>query len=339
MMKQIRTGIPALAALIVLILDSKTALRGAAEGITLCLQTVIPSLFPFLVLTSRLTASFQGSDISLLRPLGKLCRIPRGSESLLLTGFLGGYPAGAQCVAQAYRAGQLSRDEAERMLGFCSNAGPAFLFGIVAAKFPDFTCALTLFAIHILSALTVGSILPGGSNKIVRLESGKEQTISEAVFGSVRIMAAICGWILIFRVITAILDRWLLWLLPPSWQILVIGILDLANGCCELEYVTNSGLRFIMASGILAFGGICVTMQTLSVAAGLKINWYLTGKLLQSLISISLAAVWQSLFFPTVEQCFVQPVLYLCAAIFLSGMILILHKKQKNSSNSAPAGV
>ena len=34
--------------MIVLILDSKTALSGCREGVTLCLNVVIPSLFPFL---------------------------------------------------------------------------------------------------------------------------------------------------------------------------------------------------------------------------------------------------------------------------------------------------
>ena len=33
--------------MLVLILDSKTALAGAREGIDLCIRTVIPSLFPF----------------------------------------------------------------------------------------------------------------------------------------------------------------------------------------------------------------------------------------------------------------------------------------------------
>ena len=44
---QLWTGLTGAAGMLVLILDAKTALAGAKEGIQLCLYTVIPSLFPF----------------------------------------------------------------------------------------------------------------------------------------------------------------------------------------------------------------------------------------------------------------------------------------------------
>ena len=43
------------AGMLVLILDGKAALLGAQAGVELCLNTVIPSLFPFFVLSVLLT--------------------------------------------------------------------------------------------------------------------------------------------------------------------------------------------------------------------------------------------------------------------------------------------
>ena len=42
----------------ILIIDAQTALKGAKEGVTLCLYTIIPSLFPFLFFTRFIPATF-----------------------------------------------------------------------------------------------------------------------------------------------------------------------------------------------------------------------------------------------------------------------------------------
>ena len=99
--RRLLTGIGGCIGLLVLILDAKTALQGARQGVELCLKTVIPSLFPFFVLSILLTSSLLGSRIPLLRPLGRLCGVPKGAESLLIPAFLGGYPVGAQSVPEA----------------------------------------------------------------------------------------------------------------------------------------------------------------------------------------------------------------------------------------------
>ena len=101
MKHRIRTGIFASLGMLLLILDTKTAIQGAQEGIRLCIMTVIPSLFPFFVLSSLLTGALTGVRLRFLRPIGKLCRMPAGSESLLLIGMLGGYPTGAKSAADA----------------------------------------------------------------------------------------------------------------------------------------------------------------------------------------------------------------------------------------------
>ena len=156
----LRTAIAASAAMLVLILDGKTALTGASEGIGICLNTLIPSLFPFFLLSILLTGALGEQDIPLLRPVAKLCRIPNGAESLLAIGLLGGYPVGAQNVALAYRSGQLSKEQAARMITFCNNAGPAFIFGILGSIFSFPAVPWLLWTIHIISALLVGISLP-----------------------------------------------------------------------------------------------------------------------------------------------------------------------------------
>lgn len=290
------TGAAAAGAFIILILDSKTALYGASEGIWLCLRSVIPSMFPFFVLSIMLTSMLAGSSAACLRPMGKLCGISHGAETIFITGLLGGYPTGAQCVNQAYQSGQLEKDSAKRLLGFCSNAGPAFLFGMVAMRFTRIRYAWALWLIQILSAVIVGAILPGKDRNETEGKPGRTLSLHQALRKSVVIMAEVCGWIVLCRMLVAFCARWFLWAFTDWAQVLLIGVLELANGCVQLGKIADEGLRFVICSIMLSLGGICVLLQTRSVTKEVGLGKYIPGKLLQATISGLLSAVlWQIL--------------------------------------------
>lgn len=278
------------AGIFMLIIDGQTALTGASEGIELCIKTVVPSLFPFFVLSSMLTSSLMGTSIGFLRPFFHRLGVPSGAESLVVTGFLGGYPVGAQSVASAYRAGVLSKTTAQRMLAFCNNAGPSFLFGMVSSVFPDRWMVWMLWAIHILGAIFAALMITNKDTAPVKPAKGHILNLSTAIVASIRVMGVVCAWIVLFRILIAFLNRWFLWLLPTSLQVAIMGVLELANGCCSLEQIVDVNLRFVICSGMLAFGGICVTMQTVSVTAGLSLKQYFLGKAIQTAFSLFAAA-------------------------------------------------
>ena len=314
--------------MLLLILDSRTALQGAREGIELCLRTVVPSLFPFFVLSGLLTSSLLGRDLPLLRPLERLTGIRSGTGSILLAGLLGGYPIGARSVADARRRGQLSAEESGRMMAFCNNAGPSFLFGIAGAMFPQAWVGWALWGIHVVSALAVGALLPGKTDGKVSAERSGSLSLPAAVTSAIGAMAGVCGWVVLFRVVLAFLDHWCLWLLSAEGRVAVCGLLELTNGCCALGEIENLGARFVICSGLLAFGGLCVTMQTVSVAQGVGLRWYLPGKLLQTGISIGLALAVQSLF-PGGSRLAVPPMIPL-GLLVLPGVGLFFRGKRKN---------
>lgn len=329
---KIWTSIAGAVGLLLLILDSKTAVFGAREALSLCLLTVIPTLFPFFLCSILLTSGLGGVRLSVLRPLGRFLRIPRGSEHMFLVGALGGYPTGAQSVTDGYCNGQLSKQEARRMLGFCSNAGPSFLFGIAGLCFTSPVCPWLLWLIHLVSALLTGFILPGGSQNTCRFSGGTTVTLPEALKRSLRITAQVCGWIIIFRVVLAFLQRWFLWMLAPQDQIFLHGVLELTIGCFSLTQLQCEGLRFILCAGFLAFGGLCVTMQTLSVTAPIGLGMYLPGKFLQTLISLFLAGFIQEFVFSGELQFYPGLSFYLILPIIGGIFLFFLYKREKSSS-------
>ena len=332
------TGIGAGLGILLLILDGRTALEGARLGAELCLRTVIPSLFPFFVLSILFTGSILGTPVRILRLPGKLCGIPKGTEPLLLAGFLGGYPVGAQTISSAYHAGQLQKNDAHRMLAFCNNAGPSFLFGMTAPMFPDKGMVWTLWLIHMVSAVLTAVILPRNQTGNVRLQTAPPVTLSAAMTKALSVMASVCGWVILFRVIIQFLDRWILWILPDAAKVPIIGMLELSNGCCELLVIENTGLRFLVCAGMLAFGGLCVTMQTVSVTKGLKLRSYFFGKTLQTASSILLAYIFQLSFPARIGRIHCSE-MALGIGGFLLFTAIFLQKKKNSSSIPAAFGV
>lgn len=318
------TGISAFAGIIILILDGKTAINGALEGIYLCIQTIVPALFPFFLFTNILTGSFVGMPIPLLRPLGKWFQLPRNAESVLIAAFLGGYPVGAQAVAVAWKNDQLSRKDAERMLSFCSNAGPSFLFGILSFMFPDPWYPWILWGIQIFSAWMVSQLISGSEIPAKVGKSGISPVT--AMSSAVKTMGCVCGWVILFRVVLTFLERWFFWMLPEVCQVVLTGILELSNGCCSLHFIESIPLRFVICSGILSLGGICVSMQTASVIQGLSMRYYFTGKVMQCFFSIILSIC-------ILQKCYWLPVLILIYFGFIYG------KKKNSGSNPQKAVV
>lgn len=330
-------GLGAAAGMLALILDGSTALSGAREGIDLCLRVVIPSLFPFFVLSGLLSGALLGESLPLLRPLARLAGLPRGAESILAAGLLGGYPVGARCVGDACRAGRLSPRDGRRMLPFCNNAGPAFLFGIAGSLFSSPFTAWGLWGIQILSALLTALWLPGRSTGEIAPGTGHVPTLPQALSSAVTIQAGVCGWVVVFRILLAFLGRWFGWLLPEGAQLLLSGVLELTNGCTRLSTVANPGQRFVLCSGFLAFGGLCVGLQTRSAAQGVDHTLYFPGKLLQTIYAVALSMLAQFLF-PREYRWAVPPMVPV--ALLIATLVPIFLKKPAIwAGNPRPQGV
>lgn len=321
------TLIVASAGMLVLILDGKTAVYGIQCGIEICLRTLIPSLFPFFIISGLITTSLLGQAVALFRFIGRICRIPEGSESLLAVGILGGYPVGAKNVSDAHAQKQLPLKDAQRMVVFCNNAGPSFLFGILGQLFSDIRWVWVLWVIQILSAILTGMLLPGENTKMLTLQVKDTTNISDVLNRSLKSMAAVCGWVTVFRMVLEFLNRWILWIFPLPVQVLLTGLLELSNGCLLLQQIGHEPLRFLLASIMLSMGGICVLMQTKSVFHHLDTKTYLSGKLLQCAIGIILSVAALPLLSET--TLFGKYSVLLFASLFAFILIVFSRKRKK----------
>lgn len=290
-MKKMLPVAAALAAVLFLLLRPQEAAGAVREGLALCGGTVIPSLFPFFAAISLLL-QLGAADV-----LGRLCgpvmgplfRM-RGVCALpLLAGVLGGYPSGARTAAELYAQGCISRQEAELLLGFCDNCGPAFLLGYVGAGvLRDPAAGIRLYLIHVLAAFLTGAVLcrlvrdrgpalPGGS--LPARAVSFPQALTASVSGALTSTLHICAFVIFFRVLAAVTPM-------PAF---LLGALEMVGGVAALSPGPGG---FVAAAAIVGWGGLSVHCQAMSLTApeGLSFRRHWVGKAAQAAASALLAA-------------------------------------------------
>ena len=279
-----------------LVLDTDTAKEGVHSGMQVCMQSAVPSLLPFLIISKYLSGSLYGMHNPLLAGIGALCGIPKGLESILGVSLIGGYPVGAQIIADAWEKHYIDRKTAQRMLGFCNNAGPAFIFGVCAVLFSAPGIGWLIFMIQLLSAILCGIIIPGKKAAVSKIVQEGSTSFVSNLNSAIRSMAGICGWIICFRVVLSYIERYFPMENETSTAILY-GVFELVNGTMAIRMIPSEAARFIVLNGMLSFGGLCVWMQTAAASKGLSLKSFCFSKIFQSLISVVLAVIiWSVLF-------------------------------------------
>ena len=279
--------------------ESAAVQQSVRQGLSLCARSVIPALLPFLVVSSLLVS--QGFGQWAGRGLGGmmegLFRLPGCGGAALALGFAAGYPVGARTAAELYREGQLTKEEAQRLLTFCNNANPAFLVTVLGrGVFHSARTGMWLWLIHVAAAFCTGLLFRspeqrGLSRRIGREERRKKSFASafvEAVGSGALAMVGICGFVTVFYVLSRPLAA-----LPGKAGMLLTGLTELFSLTPRL---TADGGGFVIAAACAGFGGVSVLCQTAAVLEGsdLSNRWCVTGKLVQGLFSAVFALiVWQ----------------------------------------------
>ena len=153
---------------ICLVLFSNSNLVATKNGLKLWATCVVPSLFPFFVITNLLSHTKVVSAIGKLldKCMRPIFNVPGVGGFAFVMGLISGYPVGAKIVADFREKGLVTKDEGERLLAFTNNSGPLFILSSVGiALFGDTKTGLLLLVTHILSCITVGILLAKFSKK------------------------------------------------------------------------------------------------------------------------------------------------------------------------------
>ncbi len=309
-----------------LVWRTEEAMAAGREALSLCARVLIPSLLPFFVLASlSVELGLAAKTAKLAQPFMRaLFTLPGCCAAPLVLGLVGGYPVGARAASQLYERGECTADEARRLLRFCNNSGPAFIFGAAGAGVFESTGAgLLLFITHVLAALIVGFVfsLPRRKRAQTEIPKTRENTASPAfseaftgaVTGAAASLVGICGFVVFFAVALALLREAGLFslvahpvaaLLSPlgaegAAESIVTGFFELTSGVLALRGGASPlPARLGAAAFLLGWGGLSVHCQTASVlyVAGLSGKSCAAGKFLQGLIAAALTRLFFCIF-------------------------------------------
>lgn len=294
-----------------LMLCSAQVIEQCRFALRLCVELIIPSLFPFFVVSILLNRlGFPYAVGRLLSPFfKKLFKVSGAGGSALVMGLCGGYPLGAAYIADMHSHDVIDANEAEKLLAFCNNSGPAFIIGAVGAgAFGSARVGMYLYFIHISAAFITGIILRGAkmqrdNTAPVPMPQNVSSAFPEAVKQAVISVLNVCGFVVIFTVMAGLLDMGGHFSLltgrlsamlgtPLSWsRALLTGLLELGSGCGLLRGMEASPVNAALAAFMLGWGGVSVHFQTLALFAGTNIKGALhfAGRLISAIIAAVLA--------------------------------------------------
>ncbi len=289
-----------------LVVFSGLAAEGARQGLAICAATLAPSLFPFFVLANMLSSlglpDILGDLFGGL--MGRLFRVSPGGCQAFFLGLSGGYPLGASVTADLRREGRVSRQEAERLLAFCNNSGPAFIIGTAGGVFHSPRAGLLLYLTHVLAAVTVGVLFrPREDAPMPKKQPAPAQAVplgralTGAMSAALASTATVCGYVVLFSSLLGLLKPVLS--LPPMAGALVLGFLELGSGVAAMAGQAAAPIPLAVTALLLGWGGLSVHCQTMGVLAGTDIRCarHLAGRALCGMFAAAYTYVGALLLF------------------------------------------
>lgn len=275
-----------------LLLFPAQAAAGAKNGIGYSVNILVPSLYPFMVLSVFVVKSGLAHKMGRVLEgfTNRVMRLPGSAAATILMSIVGGYPAGARSVAALYEDGAVTEKQAARMLCFCVNAGPSFVITAVGAGLMNSAHAGGILFTAQAAAFFTLALLCGAAGKREKtdpapLRSPSPPCVSRALIASAkdacRATLDMCCFVILFAALMSLLR---MAVRNGFWSAVLSGMLEVTGGCSDLAAL---GAPLWVYSLVIGWGGVCVHLQILSSVTEIPIGWgrFLFFRLLQGVFS------------------------------------------------------
>ena len=288
---------------IFLLVVPSVALEASKKGLLLWFDALLPTLLPFLIISQLLLKTplvdyFQKLSGSAFQ---RLFHCSENGAFCLLCGFLCGYPVGARLISLRLKEGNLSLPEGQYLLSFCNNVSPMFCisFGMMQTlgKTNIFPYLFFIYGSALLfGILTRPNFCNDSFEKHKKQTSSTEnifQLIDVCIIDSFLIMIKLCGYLILFTIISGGLIQFM-----PSKMIFLTPVLtaflEITGGLSNIQQLSDGFYKTMLCIAALTFGGLCCIFQTNSVISDteLSLRKYIFHKILITLIALFLFFLW-----------------------------------------------
>lgn len=291
-----------------MLIFSKTTFAGAFNGLNLWLFTVLPSLLPYMIISSFMTESGTFRYLSrLLSPITRhIFALSENCGYVILLGFLCGYPIGSKLSADMVKKGEISVREGQILLAFCNNVSPAFLVTYLADTIiqePKYRTLLVLPMIFIplLCGVFFSRFFRKNTSLYIQETStvlpNQKASLDFCIVNSFETCFKLGGYIILF----SILNHYIRDLLPLSSAALapICSACEITSGLHVYHTTIPQKIRlFTECTTFTAFGGLCCMAQTASMIRGSGLSlfkYFLCKILIASVTYVIFSFLWQML--------------------------------------------
>lgn len=288
-----------------LLLFPEAVQAGAKEGLYLWYGTMIPILFPFILVSNLLLAadSIRYFTYPVLPLLKWFPNLNPCYFYALIFGWFCGYPMGGKTVADLLRSGKITVREANFLLPAANQASPMFLMGYLGIHifknaypfrqilFFVYFPVILYFLLGLLflslfpdqkniSHCTSSSSLSPLSSSYPEEKNSTSLSMEHTILSSFHIIVNIGVYMMIFTIFM----RLCLLLLPDKGFVSILtGFLEMSTGIAWLGSLSflSPLIKSCLILSAASFGGLCTCAQTRSVTegTGLSLPCYIIGKL------------------------------------------------------------
>ena len=306
--------------LALMIRNSEVAIKYIKDGLSVSVSTLIPALFPFMVISDLFASSGGAETLGRLfsAPMRALFGVSGAGAVAIVLGALCGFPIGARCAVSLFDSGKITKNECERLIAISSSPSSAFLISAVGITlFGSRAFGRALYAATLTSALIVGVAI----NLISKIRA-KETTraplyelsystpkkrfgvasVSDSIAASADAMLKICAFVVFFTAFVGTLCEALDAIAPPGvLRAIICSIFELTGGVREAATLHHTALGAAIAAFAAGWSGISVHLQIASICGkrSISLRPYLLSKLASGALTAAQVAIYLSISPPT----------------------------------------
>lgn len=281
--------------LILTLLNKVLVYESVNYSLNLWVKNIIPSLFPFFIITDILI----NYDITRYIPkfikniFKYLFNIDDNLLTIFLLSIISGFPSNARNTRIMLDKKKISNNEANHILIFSHFSNPLFIMTTIPiCFFHNDSIGLILLISHYLSNIILGILVRNKINDTHKLlvEGNNNNKFSDvflnAIKKSINTITTIGGIVTVFLVLSTLITHFLK--LNSYNSMLLKGIMEITIGIDSLSKLSLSlTYKLTITSMFLALGGLSVHMQVLNEIIGteIKYSYFLKGRIIQMIIS------------------------------------------------------
>ena len=258
---------------------SAMAKQYAYLGLSIWFEQMIPSLLPFMIISSMLIK--LNLDEILIKPFSGiiklLYKISDAGAYVLVMGLLCGFPMGAKAAVMEYDEGKISKEEAQFLLSFSNNIGPAyflsFVYGNIYMGISLLHGIFFLYALPLLYGFILRrtvyrnlSVMPEAlsHNKNVSPKKSFLGVLDESINNGLIQISMLGGYMIVCNLLVIIPKT--LFYKNPSLCAFFHNILEISGGLLSIKSLNLPlDTAFALAHLSLGFTGISCHLQTFHI--------------------------------------------------------------------------